>query len=284
MSAPAIGLAWRQVRDRFRAAGIESAEMDARLIAQHAFGIDPIRLLGREREPADSDALNKLEALAQRRLKGEPVARMMGSKEFWSLDIGLNAATLVPRPETEMLVGHGSALLFNRDATILDLGTGSGAIAIALAKELSRARVIATEIASDALEMARANAQRHGVADRISFRLGSWYEPLDPAVKFDLIVSNPPYIMSEVIETLAPDVRDYDPRRALDGGWDGLEAYRAIIAPARKWLNPGGYLAVEIGSTQGLTISRMFDRAGFQKVELFPDLNGLDRMVLGVNP
>ncbi len=90
--------------------------------------------------------------------------------------------------------------------------------------------------------------------------------------------------MSEVIETLARDVRDYDPRRALDGGWDGLEAYRAIIAPARKWLNPGGYLGVEIGSTQGLTISRMFDRAGFEKVELFADLNGLDRMVLGVNP
>lgn len=277
----AIGLAWRKVRDRFRAAGIDTAELDARLLAQHVLGTDSMGLVRREREPIAGDGAARLEALAQRRLVGEPISRIVGEKEFWSLRLTVNEATLVPRPDTETLVGEAIGFLETRKGQrFLDLGTGSGAIAVAIAVGLSRATGIATDISTAAIEAAKINAERHGVARRLEFRQGSWWQAVPHTELFDLIVTNPPYIATARIEELPPEVRFYDPRPALDGGWDGLEAYRAIASQAARRLLRGGVVMLEVGFNQGDVVQKMFLRAGFAAAEIIKDLNGLDRVVV----
>ncbi len=212
----------------------------------------------RERDEAPAEGLEKLEHFALRRLRGEPVVRIIGEKEFWGLAFTLNAETLVPRPETEMLVRKGARLLEGRGlAHILDLGTGTGAIAIALLTELPDATALAVDLSSEAVLAAQWNAERHGVAKRLDVRQGSWFEPVASDDRFDLIVSNPPYIEHEVIEGLAPEVRDHDPRLALDGGRDGLAAYRVIVPQALRRLKPGGWMLLEIGSDQGKAVSEL---------------------------
>lgn len=276
-----IGAAWRAVRDRFRAAGIDTPELDARLLAQKAFGVDSMGLVRRERDVPTQMQETDLERFAQRRLAGEPVSRIVGEKEFWGLSFALNDATLVPRPETEMLVAESIAFLETRRAPhFVDLGTGSGAIAIAILDALAKARGMATDISADALTAARANAERHGVAQRLELGQGPWWAAVPHTGIFDLIVSNPPYIASETIPTLAPEVRLFDPRLALDGGWDGLEAYRAIAAQAIRRLLPGGLLLLEIGYNQADAVRRVLARAGFEHLEVQKDLAGLDRMVV----
>ena len=276
-----IGLAWRQVRDRFRAAEIDTPELDARLLAQKAFAVDTMGLVRREREPAPEAALRTLDQFAQRRLAGEPISRIAGEKEFWGLSFALNDATLVPRPETEMLVEEALVLLAGKPtARIADLGTGSGAIIVAILDGLPKASGIATDIADDAILATQQNAERHGVAKRLDVRKGPWWQAVPHTELFDLIVSNPPYISTEAIAGLSPEVRVFDPKAALDGGWDGLEAYRAIASQAARRLNPGGRLLLEIGYNQGEAVSRMFGRAGFGQVEVRKDLAGLDRVVI----
>ena len=276
-----IGAAWREVRDRFRKAGIDTPELDARLLAQKVFAVDAMGLVRREREAVPDDKLKELDQFAQRRLVGEPISRIAAEKEFWGLKFGLNDATLVPRPETEQLVEEGLALLAGKKgARILDLGTGSGAIIVSIVEALPKSKGFATDISEDALSAARQNAQRHGVAERIEFRLGAWWQAVPHTELFDLIVSNPPYIATDAIAELSPEVRVFDPKAALDGGFDGLDAYRAIAAQAARRLNPGGKMLLEIGFNQGEAVSRMFLRAGFGRVEVLKDLGGLDRVVL----
>ena len=276
-----IGVAWRQIRDRFRQAGIDTPELDARLIAQHIFGLDAMALVRREREAIPDEWAAELERAALRRLAGEPVSRIVGEREFWGLRFALNAATLDPRPETELLVGEAVAFAeHKRSPRLVDLGTGSGAIAVAIASAIPKARGFATDISEEALAAARANAERHGVAARIDFRQGIWWQAVPHTELFDLIVSNPPYIAREEIATLQPEVRLFDPKLALDGGWDGLEAYRAIASQAARRLNPGGLVLLEIGANQGETVTRIFSRAGFGRVEVQKDLAGLDRLVI----
>lgn len=276
-----IGVAWRQIRDRFRQAGIDTPELDARLIAQHIFGLDAMALVRREREAIPDEWAAELERAALRRLAGEPVSRIVGEREFWGLRFALNAATLDPRPETELLVGEAIAFAeHKRSPRFVDLGTGSGAIAVAIASAIPKARGFATDISEEALAAARANAERHGVAARIDFRQGIWWQAVPHTELFDLIVSNPPYIAREEIATLQPEVRLFDPKLALDGGWDGLEAYRAIASQAARRLNPGGLVLLEIGANQGETVTRIFSRAGFGRVEVQKDLAGLDRLVI----
>jgi len=276
-----IGLAWRKVRDRFREAKLATAELDARLIAQHAFGIDSMSLVRREREPISAPWAIDLERAALRRLAGEPVSRIIGEREFWGLKLGLNGATLDPRPETEMLVADAiSAAGDTVQPTIIDLGTGSGAIAIALADGLPQSRVTATDLSAEALGQAKANAKRHGLETRIEFRQGNWWQAVPHTELFDLIVSNPPYVSSDEMASLQPEVRLFDPKEALDGGFDGLEAYRAIASQAARRLKPGGRVFLEIGATQGDAVSRIFARAGLGRVEVQKDLAGLDRVVV----
>jgi release factor glutamine methyltransferase len=163
---------------------------------------------------------------------------------------------------------------------ILDLGTGTGCIAISLLAELPRAQAVAIDLSVDALAMARLNAVTHGVEDRLSLSAGSWFDPLEPGERFDVVVSNPPYIESNVIPTLMPEVKDHDPMLALDGGADGLAAYRIILAGAGERLNPGGTLILEIGSTQGAAVSEIASASGFVTIALEKDLSGLDRAVV----
>lgn len=270
------------MRDLFRRAGIDTPELDARLLAEIAFGMDRLELVNREREIADPAALAKLQAFATRRLRGEPVVRILGEKEFWGLPFVLNEATLVPRPETEMVVRKGLEILEGRThKRILDLGTGTGCIPIAILMESPSATAVAVDLSSEAIIAAQWNADRLAVAKRFDARCGSWFEPLQAGESFDLITANPPYIESAAIDGLAPEVRDHDPRLALDGGQDGLDAFRAIVVEAPRWLKPGGALVVEIGAQQAAAVRALFHRAGLADVALEKDLAGLDRVVVG---
>ena len=266
----------------FRRGGIAGAEVDARLLAEEAFGMGRLELVTREREEATAEQLARLQKLAERRLRGEPVARILGVQDFWGLTFRLDPATLVPRPETELVVSMAlGALGGTPRPRILDLGTGSGCIAIALLHELQAATAVAIELSPAAAAMARDNAERLEVGKRLEVREGSWFEPLRPGERFDIVVSNPPYIEHAVIPTLQPEVREHDPLLALDGGADGLDAYRAILAGIRTRLRQNGAIVVEIGSDQGPKVAGLLRDRGFVEVRIEKDLAGLDRVVIG---
>lgn len=274
-----IGRTWRALRDRFAAAGVPTAALDARLLTRHALGLDETGLIASESEPFPAPVEATLEAFAQRRLGGEPVARILGKQEFYGLDFGLNAQTLIPRPETEMLVDFGVESLRGRlEPAILDLGTGTGCIVLSLLANLPGGRGIGIDIAQGALDQAQANAASLGLAQRFEGRLGDWFAPV-AGLRFDLIVSNPPYIARAVIETLEPGVKAFDPMPALDGGPDGLDPYRIIAAQARNYLAPEGLIALEIGYDQGHMVTTLLQEAGFSEIIIAPDLAGHDRMV-----
>lgn len=219
-------------------------------------------------------------ALMTRRLSGESVARIIGEREFYGLAFGLNAATLEPRSDTELLVDLALDAL-PMGGQLLDLGTGTGCIPIAILANRADATGVAVDLSVLALDMAHTNADRHAMAHRLTLREGSWFTALeaDADRRFDLIVSNPPYIVSAVVDELEPEVRDFDPRLALDGGPDGLAPYRVIAAEAAAWLKPGGTVLVEIGYDQGGAVLALFTAHGFATVSLHQDLNGLDRVV-----
>jgi release factor glutamine methyltransferase len=266
--------------------GFESAALDAKRLTGHALGLDALGLATRENEPVDAAAAERVAGLLQRRMSGESVARIIGEREFYGLPFTLNAATLEPRPETELLVDLALDAL-PEGGRLLDLGTGSGCIPVAILVNRADARAVATDFSAEALAMARENAGRHGVTERLEFRQGDWFGALQVGPRtpagaygpFHLIVSNPPYIASAVVRTLMPEVRDFDPRLALDGGPDGVAPYRVIAAEAARWLAPGGRVLVEIGHDQGAAVRELFLAAGFTDIHLYRDLNGLDRVV-----
>ena len=300
--------------------GFDSAALDAKLLTGHALGLTALDLATRENERVDGTMAARVAELLQRRMTGESVARIIGEREFYGLAFALNEATLEPRPETELLVDMALGAL-PAGGRLLDLGTGTGCIPIAILANQPDATAVAVDLSDRALAAARGNAERHGVEARLELRHGSWFEALEeppPSVPphkgeggegagspqsappsprwggteggvshtpkqgsgpFDLIVSNPPYITSAVVETLAPEVRDFDPRLALDGGPDGLGPYRIIAAQAGNWLKPQGWLMVEIGHDQGAAVNALFVAAGFEDVAVYRDLNGLDRVV-----
>jgi release factor glutamine methyltransferase len=248
-----VAQARRDLAERFRKAGIESPELDARVLIGHALGLDHATLAAAAARQISDVTATAIERFAARRLAGEPVARIVGQKEFWSLPLTVTPAVLVPRPETETVVELALALLDHggprtRPLRIADLATGSGAILLALLSELPDAHGVGTDIDPDALSVARANAQRLHLGERTSFVECDYGAALTGP--FDLVVSNPPYVARRDIATLAREVREHDPRHALDGGADGLSAYRAIAADAPRLLAPGGHLVLEIGAGQ----------------------------------
>ncbi len=268
------------MRDTLRVRNVSTPDLDARLLAQKAFGLDALGLLAHEGDAASPESLQALDELAQRRLGGEPVARILGHQEFYGLDFALSPATLVPRPETEALVDLGIATLRERPAaTFLDLGTGTGCIAIALLVHLPNAKGVAVDLSLEALQTAEGNAHRHKVDDRLELLRGSWFEPIPSGRRFDLILSNPPYIATSSIPELMPEVREHDPFIALDGGTDGLDAYRAIAKHAADYLAPGGLLAFEIGAGQAGALSALLLESGFADPQVERDLAGLERVV-----
>lgn len=253
--------------------------LDAKLLVGHALGLDALGLFSRENDPVSADDLAAVEALLTRRLSGLSVARIIGHKQFYGLEFALSPATLEPRPDTELLVDLAIASI-GSGGRLLDMGTGTGCIPIAVLANRPDVTAIATDLNPAAINMARTNAASNGVAERLGFRAGDWFGALSPADgRFDLIASNPPYIASHVVEKLQPEVRDFDPRLALDGGPDGLAPYRIIAAEAVDWLTPTGMVLVEIGYDQGEDVSALFRAAGYADVSVHKDLAGLDRVV-----
>jgi release factor glutamine methyltransferase len=260
-----VDAARRMLTARFRTSGIDSAELDARILVGAALRLDLTGLISAASRALTSDESIRIEDLARRRLAGEPVARILGSKEFWGLPLQLSAETLVPRPDTETVVELAWQVLCtspspHRPLRIVDIGTGSGAILLALLSELPNASGIGTDISVAAVETASANAARLGFALRAAFVACDYAGALSG--KFDLIVSNPPYIRSTEIAGLPIEVRDHDPVAALDGGADGLDAYRAIAPEAARLLAPGGILVVELGFGQSGDVRRLMAAVG----------------------
>jgi release factor glutamine methyltransferase len=274
----------RALAARFRAADIDSAELDARLLVGAALGLDLTGLITSANRALTSDESNHLESLAARRLDGEPVARILGQKEFWGLPLRLSVATLVPRPDTETVVELALEIVRASSASpkrIADIGTGTGAILLALLHELPDAFGIGTDISFDALATARRNAADLGLSPRAGFIACNYAAALYGP--FELIVSNPPYIPKRAIAGLAVEVRDFDPLAALDGGADGLDAYRALIPQAAALLAPGGALVVEGGRGQAPQIEALMTAADLT-VHYPPkaDLAGIPRAISGL--
>ena len=264
-AAPSLDAARRALAARFKSAGSDSAELDARLLIGAVLNLDLTGIITEASRTLTPGEASRLEAFADRRLAGEPVARILGTKEFWGLPLNLSPATLVPRPDTETLVELALDML--RDGgpkhhplRIADLGTGTGAILLALLSELPDATGIGTDISAEALKTARDNAISLGFSGRAAFVRCDFAAALSGP--FDLIVSNPPYIRTSDIAGLAPEVRDHDPRLALDGGADGLEAYRVLITQGACLLAPGAALVVEAGQGQTAQIEALMTAAG----------------------
>jgi release factor glutamine methyltransferase len=275
----------RTLAANFRAQGIDSSDLDARILVGAALGLDLTGLIAAASRPLTSEETGRVEQYARRRLAGEPVARILGFKEFWGLSLRLSAATLVPRPDTETIVELALTLLSGRRLpnprpSIADIGTGSGAILLALLSETPQAYGVGTDISEEALRTAKANAARLGFKERTAFVACNYAAALSGP--FDLMVSNPPYIRSAEIASLASEVRDHDPPGAVDGGADGLDAYRAIIPQAARLLASGGVLIVEAGLGQSGHIQELMSVAGLT-LEGPPraDLGGVVRAVAG---
>ncbi|OYW43288.1 MAG: protein-(glutamine-N5) methyltransferase, release factor-specific [Azorhizobium sp. 12-66-6] len=280
--APSRAAVRRALAARLRAAGIESADLDARLLLADALQVAPADLLLDGDVPVDAPALAAVEARVDRRLAGEPVARILGEKEFWSLPFRLSDETLVPRPDTETLVEAAlSALGARRGARlrVLDLGIGSGAILAALLSELPQAFGVGVDRSAGAARTARDNLARLGLAGRSVVRIGDWAQDLEGP--FDLVVSNPPYIPSGDLPALEREVRLFDPAPALDGGADGLNAYRAILAALPRLLAPQGIAVLELGIGQEADVAALARAQGLlAEAPARPDLGGIPRALV----
>ena len=269
-------------RDRFMNAGISAdlAALDAEVLARQVLGWDRARFLTERNETASSVFLLKYEPLVARRERREPVSYILGSREFWGLPFEVGPDVLIPRPETEFIVEEALKLVArDSNPVVVDVGTGSGCIAIALARELPFARPIATDLSRHALDVARRNAERHGVASRITFVETSFLDGVEAGV--DLVVSNPPYVPSISEPGLTPEVRDYEPAVALFGGEDGLDGLRKVLEGAAVKLSPGGWLVMEFGCGQDDCVADLVAGVdGLDLVTIRHDLQDIPRTVV----
>ena len=268
-----------EIRKAFQSALIDDAALEARVLLLAALDIDGTELAMRPSQSLTGEEAARLESWTGRRLAHEPLARILGEREFWGLPFVLSAETLVPRPDTETIVTTALDLVPDKKAAlrIVDLGTGSGCLLVSLLHELPQAIGVGIDRAEGAARTARLNARRNGVSARGLFVVGDWGSSLSPG--WDLIVSNPPYIASDVVDGLEPEVRDHDPRLALDGGADGLDAYRIILAQARRLLSPSGHLVVEIGYDQEGALRSLAVQNGLSVVRFDRDLAGNPRCI-----
>lgn len=283
-----IGVLVAAARRRLRAAGMETPELDARRLALDSFGLSLTDFVLKADMVAGEAERRAFAVRIERRLAGEPVHRILGRREFYGLDLLLSPGTLEPRPDTEILVDalHAAVadtILRKRTCRILDLGAGTGAIGLALLSVHEQARAVGIDLSEDAVRTARANATRLGLQSRYSVLAGDWYDGLartSGQEMFDIIVSNPPYIRASEIESLAPEVQLNDPVLALDGGDDGLAAYRAIAAGFQPHLAEDGLVGVEIGHDQKEEVTGLFEATGLRCVERRSDLAGHDRVLV----
>ena len=266
--------------DAFAESGVDTPRLDAEILLAHTLGCERAALMVRAEAPKSVE-LEKFTAMVARRIEGEPVAYITGYQPFWNHDFLVNPHTLIPRQDTEALIEVALKDL-PQDGQILDLGTGSGCIMLSILEERPSLTGLGLDISSEALELARRNAQNMGLKDRASFAESDWFSALpEPGKQFCGIVSNPPYIPTPDIEVLMADVRDFEPVLALDGGPDGLVPYRLIVEAAPQYLVSGGLLAVEVGVLQSNDVAAMFTAAGLNEVQITRDLPGMERVVSG---
>jgi release factor glutamine methyltransferase len=280
---PAVSVAGarRALAETFREAGLDTPELDARLLVGHALGLDHAALTAQSARTIRGEEAERIRTFAARRIGREPVARIVGTKEFWSLPFVITPAVLVPRPETETLVEAALGVVDakpGRRLRIADLGTGSGALLLAVLHELEAADGVGTDVSPAALELARENCERLGLARRAAFIACDFGAALGGG--FDLVVSNPPYVAEREWPRLAPEVRNYDPKLALDGGVDGLAAYRRIAADARRLMAPEAHLIVELGAGMADPVAAVFAAAGLAIRAARADLNGVPRALI----
>jgi release factor glutamine methyltransferase len=268
----------------FQARGIESPRFTAEILLAHALGTDRVHLYMHHDQPLEKAELAHFKALIQRRLQREPVAYIVGRKGFWSLELDVTPSVLIPRPETERLVEAALRWLSDRASgptvDVMDLGTGSGAIVLALATEASTHRFFASDLSAAAIDVARSNAAAAGVAGRVLFFVGDWLGAVREGPIFDLIVSNPPYVAASEWAGLQPEIVRYEPRLALDGDEDGLQSYRTIVGEAHHHLKGGGVLMLEIGCDQQEAVRRIVEQSSaYEAYECLKDYSGRDRVV-----
>jgi len=275
-------LSWTS--DYFNSHGIDSPRLTAELLLSHSLSIKRLDLYLQHDKPLSQEELACFKSLIKRRVDREPVAYITGTKGFWTLDLAVTPDVLIPRPDTECLVDSAIQVLprtnENNPMNILDLGTGSGAIILSIASERPDNRYFAVDISDKAVHIARKNRDSNNIKAHVSFILGQWFGPFAKRQIFDLIVSNPPYIPSEDIAHLEPEITRYDPMLALDGDADGLSCIRSILAEASAYLKDGGYLMMETGFDQKPAVMEMAEKCGFyEKVEYIRDAAGHDRVV-----
>ncbi|CAO3417475.1 peptide chain release factor N(5)-glutamine methyltransferase [Azospirillum endophyticum] len=268
-----------QAEARLREAGVDTPELDARYLLEHALTLTRTDFATKAETTIPDAAATRAMALVERRAAREPVGRILGHREFWTIDLALNPDTLEPRPDTETVVEAVLAATPDRKAALhlLDLGTGTGCILLALLSELPNATGLGIDLSPLAVEAAAGNAERNGLAARARFQTGDWAKGIEDL--FDIVVSNPPYIPSAEIATLEPEVREHDPLRALDGGPDGLEPYRIIAAELPRLLVPGGLAAFEVGWGQAEDVAALVEAQGLGETAILCDLGGVKRCV-----
>lgn len=278
-----VGEILQDAENRLREASVNTPRLDAEVLLTEAMNTTRTKLMAdvdREVTPVQSMAF---EAMMARREQREPVAYLLGRKEFWSLDFTVTPDVLIPRPDTECLIEHFLTLV-KRDGVeaprILDVGTGSGILAIVAARECPAATITAMELSGRALDVARHNASAHNVSAQIQFVQGDFHREFWEGAPFDYILSNPPYIDYETYETLAPEIREYEPKQALLAGPDGMDAYRKIIPLSAMLLRPGGSLVLEFGDDQGPEVNRLVaENGGFEGIERTSDYTGAERVL-----
>ncbi len=261
----------RWADERFKKEGLATPRLDAEVLLAETLGMDRVGLYIHFDQPLKPDELARFKKFILRRLRREPIAYILGKREFWSLPFKVTPDVLIPRPETEILVSEALKTLAHLEGKalhILEIGTGSGAISIALAKGLPMARVVATDLSAKALSVAEENALQNGVREQIHFLQGDLFQPLQKGEKFELVIANPPYIPREQFPSLMPEVRDFEPRIALDGGVNGLDFFRRALPLVRKFLHSAGWFLAEMGAGQDQEILKI--------AEKIPDLNSFD--------
>ncbi len=278
-AAPTLLTAWKGAQTRLKAAGIDSPSIDARLLLEASTGAGRVDILTDPYRVVDADKIAALDAMIERRLKREPVSRILGKKGFWKIMLNVTPDVLSPRPDTETLLDViVRAFPPHRAFEMVDLGTGSGAILLATLMERAGARGVGTDISTEAIAVARENAANLDLNGRCTFIRTDWAAGFADD-SFDLVVSNPPYIPTGDIPGLDPEVREHDPHLALDGGPDGLQPYRDLAPEIARILRPEGVFAVEIGWDQGEAVKALFEAAGFTGVKVVKDLGDRDRVV-----
>lgn len=267
-----------------RGVGVESPRTDAELLLRKALEVDRVEVFLNPARPLTRPQFTSYKFLIDKRIKGEPIHYILGGREFWSLGLRVRPDVLIPRPETELLVEEALRVLTEgkgRTLRLMEVGTGSGAVAIALAKELRNCFIVAEDICWRAVLVARENARVHGVLGRIRLLVGDLFGPLKEVTsRFDLIICNPPYIPSSQIEGLPREIAEFEPRIALDGGPDGLQFFRRIVAESGSFLEAGGWLMLELGEGQGEAVADMIRDTGvFTSPQIIEDYSGANRVI-----